>query len=33
MIKFRPISHNVRELLPVLPDYLEKDKDIYLWKN
>ncbi|MBE9593141.1 MAG: nucleotidyltransferase domain-containing protein, partial [Proteobacteria bacterium] len=30
MIKFRPISHNVRELLPLLPDYLEKDKDIYL---
>jgi len=30
MIKFRPISHNVREFLPLLPDYLEKDKDIYL---
>ena len=28
MIKFRPISHNVREFLPVLPDYIEKDKDI-----
>nr|QNO51309.1 hypothetical protein HDBBLJII_00006 [Methanosarcinales archaeon ANME-1 ERB6] len=30
MIKFRPISHNVREILPLLPDYLEKDKDICL---
>jgi predicted nucleotidyltransferase len=27
MIKFRPISHNMRELLPLLPNYLEKDKD------
>jgi predicted nucleotidyltransferase len=30
MITFRPISHNVRELLPLLPDYLEKDKKSYL---
>jgi predicted nucleotidyltransferase len=30
MIKFRPISHNVREFLPLLPDYLEKDNDISL---
>ena len=30
MIKFRPISHNVKELLPLLQDHLEKDKDIFL---
>ena len=30
MTKFRPISHNMRELLPLLQDYLEKDKDICL---
>jgi hypothetical protein len=30
MIKFRPISHNVREFLPLLPDYLEKVSQDYL---
>ena len=30
MIKFRPISHNVREILALLPDYIEKDRDICL---
>ena len=30
MIKFRLIPHNAREFLPLLQDYLEKDKDICL---
>ena len=30
MIKFHPIAHNVRKLLPLLPNYLENDKDISL---
>jgi len=30
MIKFRLISHNVREFLPLLQDCLEKDKGICL---
>ena len=30
MIKFHPIAQNVRKLLPLLPNYLENDKDISL---